>query len=31
VQIITYTGDSLFADYKADFEELLNGLQIDQP
>ena len=27
VQIICYTGESLFPDYKADFEELLNGLQ----
>jgi len=31
VQIITYTGESLFGEYKADFEELLNGLTIDEP
>lgn len=28
VQIICYTGESLFPDYKVDFEELLNGLQV---
>jgi hypothetical protein len=30
IQILTYTGASLFAEYKPDFEELLNGLQIDE-
>lgn len=30
VQIICYTGESLFPDYKADFEELLNGLQASE-
>ena len=28
VQIVTYTGRSLFAEYRGDFEELLNGLQV---
>ena len=30
VQIITYTGQNLFAEYKADFEEFLNGFQADR-
>jgi hypothetical protein len=25
IQVITYTGDSLFPEYRADFEDLLNG------
>jgi hypothetical protein len=28
VQVITYTGETLFEEYKPDFEELLNGLEL---
>lgn len=30
LQLITFTGASLFSEYEADFEELLNGLQISE-
>jgi hypothetical protein len=31
VQVITYTGESLFEEYKPEFDELLNGLELPRP
>jgi hypothetical protein len=28
IQVVTYTGRNLFGEYRKDFEELLNGLQV---
>jgi hypothetical protein len=31
IQVIAYTGESLFEEYKPDFDELLNGLELPRP
>jgi hypothetical protein len=31
IQVITFSGESLFDGFKADFQDLLNGFQVDQP